>query len=132
MATIVINFDHDINDSLQIGDDVYYCPNQSRGGFDTVDNANIPSTGIVRIGNCTVVDREINGMSILVNPDLNVTEHDFITNGIGLGDFIMFSKSNQANLSSLLGYYAEVTLQNDSPEEAELFAISAEVSESSK
>ena len=44
----------------------------------------------------------------------------------------MFSKSTQANRSSLLGYYAEVTLGNDSPDIAELFMVSTEVSESSK
>ena len=44
----------------------------------------------------------------------------------------MFSKSTQANRSSLLGYYSEVTFGNDSPHKGELFAISTEVSESSK
>jgi hypothetical protein len=46
--------------------------------------------------------------------------------------FLMFSKNTEANRSSLLGYYAEVAFGNDSPDIAELFAVSTEVSESSK
>ena len=55
-----------------------------------------------------------------------------VANGVRIGDFIMFSKDNKANLNSLLGYYAETTFINDSPEKAELFAVSTEFSESSK
>ena len=44
----------------------------------------------------------------------------------------MFSKDNKANLSSLLGYYAETKFVNNSTEEAELFSVGTEVFESSK
>ena len=44
----------------------------------------------------------------------------------------MFSKDNAANLSSIVGYFAEVKFVNDSNTEAELFAISSEIFESSK
>ena len=44
----------------------------------------------------------------------------------------MFSKNKSVNNSSLLGYYAEVKLTNDSIKKAELFALSTEVLESSK
>ena len=142
MSTITFTFDHDINESLYCtpcadpntcgSDDVYYCPNQFYGNFDTVDNDNLTSTGIVHIGKCDDIDRDTNTIVVHVNPILPQPDQDAITNGVGLGDFIMFSKSNQANLSSLLGYYAEVTISNDSPYEAELFAVSTEVSESSK
>jgi hypothetical protein len=142
MPTITLNFDHDINESLQCApcpnpqtcgsDDVYYCPNETHGGFDTVDNENLSNTGIVYIGKCTLIDRDVNTIDVLVDPSLSVPQQIAIYEGVGLGDFIMFSKSNQANLSSLLGYYAEATLVNNSPYEAELFAVSTEVSESSK
>ena len=46
--------------------------------------------------------------------------------------FIMFSKDNKANLSSILGYYASVTFKNDSIDKAELFNVGADVFESSK
>ena len=141
-TTITFTFDHDINESLQCApcpdpqtcgsDDVYYCPNEPRGGFDTVDNENLLNTGIVHIGKCLAPRRDTNTIKVQVNPILSIPEQNAITSGVGLGDFIMFSKSNQANLSSLLGYYAEATLLNNSPYEAELFAVSTEVSESSK
>ena len=48
------------------------------------------------------------------------------------GSFIMFSKDNKVNLSSVLGYYASATFRNDSTEKAELFNVGADVFESSK
>ena len=48
------------------------------------------------------------------------------------GSFIMFSKDNKVNLSSILGYYASVEFRNSSQEKAELFTLSAIVEESSK
>ena len=47
-------------------------------------------------------------------------------------DFIMFSKDNKVNLSSLLGYYSRVQFRNNSKDEAELFAVGADFVESSK
>ena len=44
----------------------------------------------------------------------------------------MFSKDNKANMSSILGYYAEVEFKNNSKVEAELFSVGTEVFESSK
>ena len=46
--------------------------------------------------------------------------------------FIFFVKDDEANVSSLLGYFAKVQFKNDSKEKAELFTISAEINESSK
>ena len=132
MTTITLKFDYNINDSLQVGDDVYYCPNEPLGGFKTVDNEWDSSTGIVHIGKCTNINRNDNEVEVEVNPNLSSPNQLIIVNGLQLGCFIMFSKSNQANLTSLLGYYAEATFLNDSPYEAELFATSTEFSESSK
>ena len=44
----------------------------------------------------------------------------------------MFSKDNKANLSNVLGYYAEVKFVNNSPDEAELFSVGSEIYGSSK
>jgi len=54
------------------------------------------------------------------------------TDCTGTGSFIMFSKDNKVNLSSVLGYYASATFRNDSTEKAELFNVGADVFESSK
>ena len=47
-------------------------------------------------------------------------------------DFLFFSKDNRANMTSLLGYYAEVEVRNNSTEKVELFAMGSEIFESSK
>ena len=46
--------------------------------------------------------------------------------------YIMFSKDNRANLTSLLGYYAEAKFENDSTEKVELFSVNSEIVPSSK
>jgi len=48
------------------------------------------------------------------------------------GAFIMFSKDNKANLSSLLGYFSLLKLRNNSTARAELFGVGAKFVESSK
>tara|TARA_R100000995_G_scaffold74862_1_gene44040 strand:- start:32 stop:457 length:426 start_codon:yes stop_codon:yes gene_type:complete len=48
------------------------------------------------------------------------------------GDYIFFGKNNKIGTSGVTGYFAEVEMKNDSLEEAELFAVSSEVSVSSK
>ena len=48
------------------------------------------------------------------------------------GSFILFSKDARANMSSLLGYYAEVEFVNTSNVESEIFAVNSEIVESSK
>ena len=48
------------------------------------------------------------------------------------GSFIMFSKDNKVNMSSLLGYYASVEFKNSSREKAELFNVGTSFFESSK
>ena len=138
---MIFQFNEPINESVQIGDVVYYCPNIGHGGFPTVDN-NIASTGIVRIGLVTSMSI-VNGLYQLV---VTITDQNNLTIpstltpqqavdivvGYNAGDFIMFSKDTETNRNSLLGYYAEVRLGNDSPDIAELFAVSTEASESSK
>ena len=47
-------------------------------------------------------------------------------------DFIMFSKDNKVNLSSLLGYYSLLKLGNNSTSKAEMFSVGANFIESSK
>ena len=46
--------------------------------------------------------------------------------------FIFFSKDKIVNPSGVIGYFAEVCFKNDSTIESELFAINADVFESSK
>jgi hypothetical protein len=131
--TLIFVINHDINESLQVGDDVYYCHHQFWGGFSTVDHENFTGTGIVHIGKCIMVGRLAGSGSISVDvADPDPATQTLLANDINTGDFLMFSKDNKTNMSSILGYYAETTFMNDSPEKAELFAVSTEFSESSK
>ena len=120
MPTVTITFNQPINVSAQVGDTVYYCPTSTVGGFATA-----AQTTIVEIGT-------IASMSTLPDPTSIVCNIGNQTTPPDEGDYIFFSKDSQANMSSLLGYYAEIKLQNNSTEESELFSVGAEIFESSK
>ena len=113
----------EFNVSLQIGDTVYYCPSINTGGFNMADMVNVTT-----IGELVAIDdsRLVCWRSAALGTAPTVRNVDYP------GDFIMFSKENEANLGSLLGYVAEVEFSNNSIGKAELFSIGAEVSESSK
>ena len=97
------------SNSLQIGDEAYYVA--LTDGYGNSD----PKP----LGKIKAIERDY----IEVDPgDANLQE----------GDFIMFSKNKEVNNNSLLGYYAEVKLTNNSTDKIELFALGSEVTESSK
>ena len=97
------------NVSLQIGDEAFYVT--ALNGF-----ASSPqSLGQVK---------EIGNDYIVVDPGVGFA--------LNADDFIMFSKNKEANNNSLLGYYAEVKLINNSTDKIELFTLGSEVTESSK
>jgi hypothetical protein len=119
MGVITLTFTAQLNESLQIGDTVYYTPISTVGS-----GANAFSTGgtIVEIGTVVTIPSRF---VLTCNIDDNTARP-------GSNDFILFSKDNQANMASMLGYYAEVKLSNNSTDHAELFAVGSEFSESSK
>jgi hypothetical protein len=43
------------------------------------------------------------------------------------GEYAFFAKSNEINISGLLGYYGSVTLTNADTAKSELFGVSSEV-----
>jgi len=120
MPVITLNFPFALNTSVQIGDTAYYVPTTSSSSFD------INSSDVIEIG--PVVSPLFPGPPGVLNIDtsLPLAMYPFA------GDFILFSKDNKANLSSMLGYYAEVKMTNDSKDKAKLFRVSADYSESSK
>ena len=120
------------NESLDINDLAYYVTNVTSQWNDTMDTADNLSTGIsnfVFIGNVSSILKNVpvNGFTITVEEPV-ATIITPPTNG----DFIFFAKNNMAELSSLKGYYSELTVVNNSVEKAELFSIAAEITESSK
>ena len=142
MANVTLAFNHTINVSVQIGDIAYYVstspfPGQLPGQVIT-QSQNPPDWASTTTPHMTR-DRESIKM---IGPVITVTEFalicdmpDFLAAQYGPpneGDFIMFSKDNKANLSSLLGYYCLAQLKNNSTEKSELFTIAADFAESSK
>mgnify|MGYP003109677415 CR=1 FL=1 len=115
MPSIEIQFNSELNASLQIGDTAYYVPVQAQSTF------SVNSDVVVVIGTITnIFDSKITcNIGIYTTPPVP-------------GDFILFSKDNKANMSSLLGYYANVEVRNDSKTKAEMYNISADYFESSK
>jgi len=118
---IRINLKNDIdNASLQVRDIAYYAEvSESVNGI-----TNFPekkSNGEVnrkKIGTITIVGASHIVVDSTVEPPADA--------------FLMFSKDKVANNTSLLGYFAEVKLINNSTEKAELFALSSEIGLSSK
>lgn len=105
MANITMTFPH-INDSVQIGDTVYY---------------QTPAGVITEMGACTAIT------ATTVSCNIGGT----ITRPTG-NDFILFSKDNRGNTSSIRGYYAEIKMTNDETSQCELYDVGSEIFESSK
>ena len=115
---ITINFTGDINnDSLQIGDLAYYVTPSPLGGF---NQSTSDPTLIGPIEAITATSIEVDNGSVAMTTLDNA------------GDFIMFAKDSSVNLSGLVGYFAEVTIKNNSTDKAEMFSIASEVTLSSK
>ena len=122
MANVILTFNFPLNVSAQVGDTAYYTKSFSVLGTHTHSNQN----DIVQIGEITAIDKVNNTITCLFNPNPTGAAPP------NSNDFIMFSKDNKVNLSSLTGYYAEAQFVNDSTVEAELFAVITDVYGSSK
>ena len=110
MGTITLQFNHPIQVSVQVGDIIYY-------------TNDIMGTEVVKIGPITAIDNSTNTITAdIANQTVRPTETSFI----------LFTKDNKANISGILGYFAEVELRNNSNNYAELFSVGSEIFESSK
>ena len=126
MATLTIDLNHTLNTSVQVGDIAYWVE---------TDTINLGS-----INAWNIQDSVIN----LLGPILSINSTNQVVHSIvvdvdpstvslpALNNFLMFSKDNIANMSSILGYYAQLKLVNNSSEYAELFSVGSEITESSK
>lgn len=121
MPSVTLTFSAPLNASCQVGDIAYYASTQSDGGFTTNDG------GIALIGEIRQITNPTSSApTVICDTDV---EYETLN---GETRFILFSKDNKANLSSILGYYASVKLENDSTVESELFSVGMDVFESSK
>ncbi len=117
MPFVTLTFQNTINVSCEIGDSIYFCNTSTLGSHTHV----LSNDDIFFLG---TVDS--------ITPNVIVVDTGTLQLVPTINDYIMFSKDNAANLSSIVGYFAEVKFVNDSNTEAELFAISSEIFESSK
>ena len=104
-----------LNVSLQVGDTAYFVSNANINALDFSTDSPTKIGPISGIGEDSIT---VNDADVIAVPEQ--------------GDFIMFSKDKLANNTSLIGYYAEVKLKNNSEAKAELFALSSEIAQSSK
>jgi|21_taG_2_1085346.scaffolds.fasta_scaffold00971_3 hypothetical protein len=122
MASVTLNFSAPLNISCQVGDTAYYVGTSSDGGFSTNGANDVVEIGQIRqISNATT-----NNPTIICSSDI---AFNLVNN---LSKFILFSKNNKVNLSSVLGYYAETKFVNNSTTESEIFAVGMDMFESSK
>ena len=121
MPLVTITFPNPLNVSVQVGDIAWFVP--------SINQSTLPSataTGnLVEMGPIT----EVGSNYIIVDVSVNLWTGPAPPS---LGDFIMFAKDNQANMSSLLGYFARMKFVNSSYEPAELFSVGVDYFESSK
>ena len=116
-----------LNESLQEGDKIYYAtPTVAPNGMDEITTA---STAYY--GELTGIDNTV--PSISLRPE-DTLQDPFGTSALSVapGDYVFFAKDERSNTSGIIGPYAIVNMYNDSKEHAELFAISSEVTQSSK
>jgi hypothetical protein len=120
MALTKITFDYPVNISLQVGDEAYVSSIESIGPANAQFQGSISepqhAAKILGVGlDYIIIDKDVAASPVITT-----------------GDYILFAKNIIANESSLKGYYADVTLQNYSKTKVELFAVSSEVTSSSK
>tara|TARA_Y100001973_G_C5208776_1_gene343706 strand:- start:12012 stop:12389 length:378 start_codon:yes stop_codon:yes gene_type:complete len=115
-----------ISESLQTGDIAYYASNSNmQGGFKVISD-------LTAFGTVVDINRQNGKITVLWDDSDNDNDGSPDITAPQQGDYIMFGKSNAANSSSLLGYYAEIKFVNNSHEKAELFSIGSELEESSR
>jgi len=118
MPNIHFTFQQQLNVSIQKGDIAYYVPTSTSSTF------KVNSSDIIEIGVVKSVDANDMGFTCLST----LTPSKYPASS----DYLFFAKNNKANQSNALGYYAKVDFRNNSKEEAEIFAVSADYFESSK
>ena len=143
MALVDLEFEQPLNVSLQIGDSAYYVDTSAAytssqssasgvsGGVQVSQNSTNPDyIGIVQaISNA----RNLPPYTI-ANPAPTITVDTTLPASVfhNHSAFIFFSKDNKANLSSILGYYADIQFKNDSKQYAEVYSVGVDTFNSSK
>jgi|TARA_Y100000015_G_C2396248_1_gene93034 hypothetical protein len=120
MAIVLLQFSS-LSSPVAVGDQAYYIDNLAVSAGDDAFSFGTNNNNVISLG--PVVNVE--GNSIYVDVTINV---DLPT----ANDYVFISKDNQVQLSSVIGYYAEVKMVNDSTSSAELYGVAIDSEESSK
>ena len=121
MASITLTFSAPLNASCQVGDTAYYITTTTDGGFTKNDGDGVKEIGQIR----QISNPQSSTPTVICDTVAPGALHSTTK-------FILFSKDNKANLSSVLGYFASVKLVNNSTAQAELYSVSMDAFESSK
>lgn len=130
MSDITITFDNEPNNSLQIGDHVFYTATETVGAYKKNKDETYRLGQVRSIAEDTT---DVDGV-LVPNGDWNVViDRDEKTPTPVINtDYLYFVKDSRVNYSSVTGYYAEVEFTNNKRGKAELFSVASEISESSK
>tara|TARA_R100001129_G_scaffold122060_2_gene84929 strand:+ start:11115 stop:11513 length:399 start_codon:yes stop_codon:yes gene_type:complete len=132
MAYIDLTFD-EINNSMEVGDVVYYTNTTTSDGFEVSSNT------IVQVGTIESITTDTNQYlndGETDNPTYNkkivVVDCESDLTPPTTNDFIFFSKNNVINVSAVKGYYSLIEFKNNSTSATEMFSVGCDISESSK
>jgi hypothetical protein len=124
MAIITMIFPVPLNVSIQPTDVMYVCLTDDFGQAGVNTPNPTQDTKPFPMG---VVDT-VNHVTGVVKVDDNGYSYPTLTNA----HYYFFSKDRRANMSGILGHYAEVEYRNYSQKQAEIFATGTDFSVSSK
>ena len=132
ILTAQITLTGTLNVSLQQGDEIYWTPTSSVGGFDSNVNPQLHHIG-------TLKDISVGMASGIVTNVLSIESP--YGNGAGgwmpgvtppNGSYLSFAKNRIVNNNNLLGYHGLIKFVNNSKEKVELFSVGSILTESSK
>jgi hypothetical protein len=130
-----LTFDHDINTSLQVGDQVYMTSTSEKGGFQQNSSAVPIHIGKVHnIISSTEIQVYSEYVCQAIGPGCSAIGDPLLYNMLDStgGDYISFSKNRVVNNNDLLGYYASVHFVNNSTTDAKLWSVGSGITENSK
>ena len=132
MITVTVN--GIVNISLSVGDTVYFVNNINEiGPFNTGDEFDSETgsgaSNIIKLGTVNSISQGDFSFILQINEESGIFGTD---NEPSVNSFLLFSKDNSVELSSLVGYYNKVRLSNNSNVKAELFSVGVDVAQSSK
>jgi hypothetical protein len=139
---VCIVFENPLNDSVQLGDRIYYSkPVSGQSGVNHPSNPLL--TKPIYLGIATYVmywdepTKEAwicieEPVASTVSPECEDDGEPAVDSGLCCDIYYFFSKDNEVNLTSLVGYYSRVQIRNNSLTEAEIFSITADFAESSR